>query len=202
MPGLSQHTIWFFWVPGAVFEALVPDVNGLLMRPVPRNSEALRLLKSYAGLLEDNNHELATPELRHSTASLMACVASDVRGDRKETAGSGVRAARLHAIKADVGANIARRDLTLNAIAGRHNISPRYIRKLLESEGTNFTDLVQGQRLLRAYRLLTDPRSAGRSVSEIAFAVGFGDLSYFNRAFRRRFGCTPSEARAGSMREP
>jgi AraC-like DNA-binding protein len=25
--------------------------------------------------------------------------------------------------------------------------------------------------------------------------VGFGDLSYFNRTFRRRYGMTPTEAR-------
>ena len=31
---------------------------------------------------------------------------------------------------------------------------------------------------------------------QIAFEAGFGDLSYFNRAFRRRFGGSPSDIRA------
>lgn len=35
---------------------------------------------------------------------------------------------------------------------------------------------------------------AGRSI-DLAFWVGFGDLSYFNRAFRRRYGATPSDIR-------
>lgn len=193
-------------VPRAALDASVRNLDDATMRPIPRNSEALRLLKTYVGLIEDNNHEVATPALRHSIAShvhdLIACIIGDMRGGGRAPATSGVQAARLHAIKADVAANAARRDLTLDAVAARHNISPRHIRRLLASEGTSFTDLVQGQRLLRAYRLLTDPQSAGRSVSEIGFAVGFGDLSYFNRTFRRRFGCTPSEARERAMREP
>jgi AraC-like DNA-binding protein len=40
-----------------------------------------------------------------------------------------------------------------------------------------------------------DPRHAKRAVSSIAFEVGFGDLSYFNRSFRRCYGATPSEVR-------
>jgi AraC-like DNA-binding protein len=41
-----------------------------------------------------------------------------------------------------------------------------------------------------------DDPLADRSVSSIAFAVGFGDLSYFNRTFRRRCGLSPSDIRA------
>jgi AraC-like DNA-binding protein len=51
---------------------------------------------------------------------------------------------------------------------------------------------------LRAHRLLTDPRRAGQKISTIAFDVGFGDLSYFNRAFRRHYGVAPSELRAAA----
>jgi hypothetical protein len=37
-------------------------------------------------------------------------------------------------------------------------------------------------------RMLTDPRFAGRSITSVAFDAGFGDVSYFNRSFRCRFG--------------
>jgi AraC-like DNA-binding protein len=43
--------------------------------------------------------------------------------------------------------------------------------------------------------LLSDPRLADRTIGSIAFDVGFGDLSYFNRTFRRRYGATPGEIR-------
>jgi AraC-like DNA-binding protein len=61
-----------------------------------------------------------------------------------------------------------------------------------------FTEFVLGQRLARAHRMLSDPRLADQKISTVAFDAGFGDLSYFNRVFRRRFGATPSELRAES----
>jgi len=45
---------------------------------------------------------------------------------------------------------------------------------------------------------LTDPLHANQKVSTIALDIGFGDLSYFNRAFRRRYGMTPSELRTAT----
>jgi AraC-like DNA-binding protein len=42
---------------------------------------------------------------------------------------------------------------------------------------------------------LMDQRWADRSIASIAFDVGFGDLSYFNRTFKRFYGASPSEIR-------
>jgi transposase len=58
-----------------------------------------------------------------------------------------------------------------------------------------FTHYVIRQRLDNAYRLLRDQRCARRSITSIAYDVGFNDLSYFNRAFCRQFQVTPSDIR-------
>ena len=49
--------------------------------------------------------------------------------------------------------------------------------------------------------MLRDPRYAAWTISAVAYSVGFGDLSYFNRTFRRRFGATPSDIRAAAEDE-
>lgn len=67
--------------------------------------------------------------------------------------------------------------------------------ELFETDGTTFTQFVLLERLDRVYRLLRDSRLAGQRISSIAYDVGFGDLSYFNRAFRRRYDATPSDIR-------
>jgi AraC-like DNA-binding protein len=83
----------------------------------------------------------------------------------------------------------------LTAVVARHGISARYVRKLFNDEGTSFSAFVLDARLAQAYRILSDPRFSGRAISTVAFECGFGDLSYFNRAFRRRYQASPSEIR-------
>jgi AraC-like DNA-binding protein len=46
--------------------------------------------------------------------------------------------------------------------------------------------------------MLAKPQFADRSVSAIAYEAGFGDLSYFNRCFRKAYGVTPSDVRNGA----
>jgi AraC-like DNA-binding protein len=84
----------------------------------------------------------------------------------------------------------------VTALATRHRISVRYIQRLFEYEGTTFSQFVRDQRLVQVHRMLADPRHVHRPISTIAYDVGFGDLSTFNREFRRRFGATPSDVRA------
>lgn len=109
----------------------------------------------------------------------------------------GLAAARLDAIKADILRNLATPDVALARIAANHGMSTRYVQRLLEMTGTSFTGFVREQRLLSARRLLQDQKSRWRKISDIAASVGFADTSYFNRAFRARFGATPRDVRAG-----
>jgi AraC-like DNA-binding protein len=110
----------------------------------------------------------------------------------------GVRAARLSAIKADIDRHLTDGSLTAAALAARHGITVRYLHKLFEDDAMTYSQYVLDQRLALAYRRLRHPRFAGRTVSAIAHDTGFGDLSYFNRTFRRRYSVTPSDARRGA----
>ena len=65
-------------------------------------------------------------------------------------------------------------------------------------EDMPFTQFVLTNRLKRVRQKLTNPSLAAVPISAIAFATGFGDLSYFNRVFRRQFGATPSEIRSSA----
>jgi AraC-like DNA-binding protein len=106
------------------------------------------------------------------------------------------RSARLDAIKADIAERLDCCDLSLADVADRQQVTPRYVQMLFEREGTTFSRFVLRQRLTRAHGMLTDPRHDGWTIAAIAFEAGFGDLSYFNRAFRRQFVVPPSSVRA------
>jgi AraC-like DNA-binding protein len=69
----------------------------------------------------------------------------------------------------------------------------------LAEAGTTFTDFVLGERLDRVHRMLVNPVYRNRGISAIAYDAGFGDVSYFNRTFRRRYGATPSDVREAAQ---
>jgi AraC-like DNA-binding protein len=109
------------------------------------------------------------------------------------------RSAGFDAIKADAAANIGRRELSAAWIAARHGVSPSHVRRLFADEKVTFSAFVLDYRLARAHAILSDPGTVERTISSIAFALGFGDLSYFNRTFRRQFGARPSDVRAVAL---
>ena len=176
------------------------NADGDVLRRIPRATPGLRLLGGYLALLDQQTEALSTLALQHAAADHiydLAAVALGATPDAAEAAASGgLAAARLATIKADILKNLGSFDLSLVGLAKRHGISPRYVRALFEREGSSFSDYVRERRLARAFRLLTSAAHAHMLVSAIAYEAGFGDVSNFNRAFRRQYGGSPSEMRS------
>jgi len=207
-------------VPGIA--RFVPDASNVLYVSVPRAALAgagfnpklrdvvalgpqWRMLVGYARLLHGEAEHLPPEELSRCTAHLhdLVRLALGAEGEARQIAiGRGVRAARLRAIKADIEDNLTRPGLGAAAMAARHGISDRYVRSLFAEEGTSFSDYVAARRLDRARAELADPGRDGRTISQIAYDCGFGDISWFNARFRAAFGMTPSEFRAGAAVPP
>jgi len=189
-------------IPRIALTQTLANPDGALMQRIPRDNEAVRLLAGYVKILQGEIGAMS-PELKAASSAHVQDLMVLALGANRDAAhlarGRGVRVARLQALKADILANLTRRDLSIDRLAARHGISPRYIRSLFDGDQTTFTDFVLNQRLARAHRCLQDIRFAGYMISTIAFEAGFGDLSYFNLAFRRRYGVTPSDIRAKAI---
>jgi AraC-like DNA-binding protein len=196
-PGLVHHRI--VRLPRASLTPLVRNIDDAVMRPIPRGTGTLNLLTNYVGALIDDP-VIVTPEMRQliiaQLCDLIAVTLGATRDAAADAEGRGIRAARLRAIKSDIEVHLAHGDLSPAAVARRQRISDSYIRKLFAGEGTSFSEFVLVRRLVRAHRMLTDRRWGDRGIASIAFESGFGDLSYFNRTFKRFYGIPPSEIRA------
>jgi AraC-like DNA-binding protein len=166
-------------------------------RRIPRETEGLQLLRQ--DLRAVHHLDRATPALQQQTVAhiydLMALTLGAARNAAVAAEDGGARAARLRVVKDDINRNLECGDVSVAAVAARHRISPRYLRKLFENEGVTFTEYVLGRRLALAHRLLCDPRRTSQKIASVAFAAGFGDVSYFYRAFRRRYELLPTDVR-------
>jgi AraC-like DNA-binding protein len=80
-------------------------------------------------------------------------------------------------------------------VAAAAGISTRYLHKLFAAQGQTVSEYMRDRRLDRVHRDLQDPGQARRTITTLAMNAGFGDISGFNRAFRRRYGLTPRELR-------
>lgn len=171
------------------------------MTVVSRQNEVLDLLISYVSLLQARQKPLSDEPGRiaasHIRDLMTGLIGASPDRDPLTWERGGVRAARLRAIKADICTHLCEPSLSIDMVAVRQGISPRYVRKLFQEEQTTFSDFVLTLRLEQSRRLLRSPRYATCTIASIAHASGFNDLSYFNRMFRRRYDITPSDLRNG-----
>jgi AraC-like DNA-binding protein len=185
-------------MPRPRLATLVRGPQDRIMRRIPHETPALKLLRRYVDIAW-SEPSTESDALRHAVGThlqdLIALTIGATQDTEEAARGRGLHAALLHAVKRDIDENIDQPDLSVGALAHRHACTPRFVQRLFEGEGTTFTDYVLDRRLFRAHRMLTDPRRAGEKISAIALDAGFGDISYFNRAFRRRYGETPSAVR-------
>jgi AraC-like DNA-binding protein len=71
-------------------------------------------------------------------------------------------------------------------------LSRRTLQRQLSEAGITYRDLLEQVRLERSLELLTD---SSASITQIALAVGYSDVTSLSRAFRRRIGEPPSSVR-------
>ncbi|MER5173893.1 helix-turn-helix domain-containing protein [Thioclava kandeliae] len=86
--------------------------------------------------------------------------------------------------------------LDVDMVCRHFRISSRYLHRLFEKEARTFSQEIVWRRLQRSARRLREQLHT--PISAIAFDAGFGDLSTFNRHFRKEFGMSPRSYRVHS----
>lgn len=92
--------------------------------------------------------------------------------------------------------NLRNPNLSPDIVAAQFDISTRTLHLRFEKIEKTFGRWLLEARLDACSDALRKPLRANRGISEIAYGCGFNDLSYFNKAFRARFGMPPGEWRA------
>ena len=121
----------------------------------------------------------------------LACGASE---EGRWSGSDALRVARLEAAKRHIEQHLAEPDLTPAHIAAALGISVRTLHLAFEPTGTSFAEHVTRRRLQECRAALERPAGT-RSITDVAFAWGFSNLTTFYRAFHREFGMAPGQLR-------
>ena len=198
------HTETFSLHSIAVPRADVPrglrERGGLRLSATQDGRRVARLLHGYAEMaLAARPDDGATPMLGAHILDLLS-YADGIDSARPERR---LAADTRRAMIADfVQQNLTDPNLSAHVVARAFGISTRYLHKLFAATDTTFSGFVNDHRLDRAAALLALPNDGNRTILQIALEAGFGDLSHFNRRFKRRFGETPRAFRQRAHRTP
>lgn len=164
----------------------------LMLKPIEAGCLSLQLLTNYAGyMLRQDVQSLDDASMMVQHFYDLLPVLSQHMGDAPRPA---IPQARIDSIKARIEENLSNSDYSVNEVAEAEGITPRAVQKFFSREGTTFSRYVLEQRLVIAKAMIIAEGEV-LPISQIAYRVGFNDLSYFNRTFRSRYGMKPSEWR-------
>lgn len=189
---------------GGMFSTLVPrqalakatgyaNLHGLVLKA---HLPMTNLLTTYLGGLSGFGNQPSDDEAVAVQEALVTILAAALRGEQPDGSGD-LRplsmALRQRALDF-IDSNIDNPDLSPDYILRRFHVSRAHLYRAFAEDG-GISNVIRDRRLDAAFVELTRTDVVARLVTEIAFALGFTNVSHFLRRFRARFGLTPGEAR-------
>ena len=133
-------------------------------------------------IVQESSETQNTPEVAEETEDNVA--------EESEPAAVSVFITRFKEV---VEARLADSDISVENLASDMNLSRvQLYRKVKTVTGSSPVELLRTARLNRAYQILL---TTDKSVSEVAYAVGFTAPSYFTKCFKEEYGMVPGDVR-------
>jgi AraC-like DNA-binding protein len=106
---------------------------------------------------------------------------------------------QIYRIRNQISTSLKYGNASIDDVARELGMSRRALQRALEAAGTNYRQLTEDVRRALAERYL---KEANLSISDIAFLLGYADLSAFSRAAKGWFGVSPRAMRERSRSNP
>lgn len=152
---------------------------------------ASNMMQGFWKLPTDNMDLAVQNQLSRNLLDVLSTCYLDMTTVSKET----IRDTRKQKILSFISMNLDDENLSPTMVAKSTNISVGYLHKLFRESDTTVNNWIIKQRLLRAETILRtgNGRDVMSSITEIAYDVGFKDVSHFCNRFKSEFGITPKE---------
>jgi AraC-like DNA-binding protein len=190
-------------IPRYCLEARLADADAKGLRVAPLNHGIGSMVKAFFGALPDVLEDRPGMQVRETLAeqliSLIALsfTASD---EGRERAGPSLAQLRFKAVQAFIDSHLEDADLSPEHIAAALGISRSYLYKLFELHHFSFQHDIRQRRLGMAAKELRNASRPERSITDIALACGFKNMSHFSRCFASQYGESPRAYRARMLK--
>jgi AraC-like DNA-binding protein len=99
-----------------------------------------------------------------------------------------------------IATNYTDTEIDLESVVSATGTNRNKVNEVLKTElGMTFTSYLNKLRLTEAARLLAE--KSGAAIAEIAYSVGYSNVSYFNKLFKEEYGCTPKSFRSLAIQQ-
>lgn len=185
-------------IPREMLRQRLGRVETVTARRVPGGTGIGRIASAFIRDLPPGLDTLDEISADRVSATCVDLVAAALRSVTESDAKAESSTRFLHLLRAKtfIAENIHSGDLSRDMVARALGISPRYLSDLFAGEQASVARFIWLSRIERCKAALADPLQRHRSVSEIAYGVGFNDVSHFSRLFREQVGMTPRQYRA------
>ena len=102
---------------------------------------------------------------------------------------------RIEVVQVLIDENLTEEWLSPQWLADRVGVSLRTLQEDMNAQGMTVTGMIKFKRLHLARSRLESLRGCRHpgAIADVAYSVGFNDISYFNRSFRKLFDCSPKD---------
>jgi len=184
-------------IPATELRGRLVSVDDHISRRFKPNDQMTHLLAGMIRNVAELFIDQPPPNPQALATEIISFVALTIATEDRGAA-TDVRNARYHLRRRIVDfieKNLSDQTLSPKKIAASSRISLSYLYSLFNDNETTVGQFVQVKRLQRAYEILVADPKGHRTVSEVAYEVGFKNVSHFSRSFSRYFKIAPRDVR-------
>ncbi len=192
----QPNTVLVVGIPDRLLRRHLPHPESVVALPVRRHDPLAPLLMDFLERVWAVCRSDSVPS-GHSLAGALLHLIGGAYGSLPQACakGSSIAECRRLRIVRYIEDHLGEADLSPARIAATFRMTPRNLHLVFSRGGETLCQYIQRRRLEECARLLADPAQLGRTISDVAFDLGFSSLTHFGKVFREQFGSTPSEYR-------
>ncbi|MGG1555326.1 response regulator [Paenibacillus ferrarius] len=191
----AEETLKAMWDAGMGLADTVEDIRehilywfSLMIGLIQKQGWPVREVAGDDYVIFFNHTELVSKEQIYSWLQRLIRAYLTYAGERRKSTSHGMIKTILTLVDAEID-----QEMTLHAVADRLYVNSSYLSRLFKQEtGKAFSTYVLERKMERAKAILQE----GSRVTDAAACVGYRDVSYFTRVFRKYWGVTPGEVRS------